>query len=245
MVFFHPGYVNLTYENNYYETTDGISIHGWFIPADSSEKVILFCHGNAGNISHRLESIQVFNRLGLNVFIFDYRGYGNSKGTISEEGTYLDAAGAWDFLINQKGYESAQIIVFGRSLGTGIASWLAREKDPGGLILESSYTALPDLGAKIYHYFSVRILSRYNYPPQENLNHINCPKLFIHSRDDVTIPFDNGLLLYESSPEPKRFLEIRGDHNGGFLESGEVYTDNLREFIAASLAVSEQNRPKR
>jgi alpha-beta hydrolase superfamily lysophospholipase len=155
-VFFTPNHIYLKFEDTYYKTSDNISLNGWFIPADSSDYIILFCHGNAGNISHRLESIQVFNRLSLDVFIFDYRGFGKSEGTSDEEGTYFDALGAWDFLVNEKGYDSKQIIIFGRSLGSGIASWLAREKQPAALILESSFTSLPDLGAKLYPLFPVR-----------------------------------------------------------------------------------------
>jgi pimeloyl-ACP methyl ester carboxylesterase len=165
------------------------------------------------------------------VFIFDYRGYGNSKGSISEEGTYLDAAGAWDFLIKQKGFTPSQIIIFGRSLGTGIASWLAREKNPEGLILESSFTSLPDLGAKIYPFFPVRLLSRYKYPTQENLNYIDCPKLFIHSRSDEIIPFSLGEENYLSATEPKEFLEIQGSHNEGFMVSGSKYMAGIDRFI--------------
>jgi pimeloyl-ACP methyl ester carboxylesterase len=230
-VFFNPNHINLKYEDVYYNTDDGVSINGWMIPADSSDTVIIFCHGNAGNISHRLESIQIFNRLSLDVFIFDYRGFGKSDGSISEDGTYLDAAGAWDYLVTQKNYRPSQIIIFGRSLGSGIASWLAREKNPVGLILESSFTSLPDLGAKIYPFFPVRLLARFNYPTLENLNHIACPILFIHSKEDEIIPYSLGLENFTSARDPKEFLEIKGSHNDGFMVSGARYMGGIAKFL--------------
>ena len=230
-VFFNPNHVNLNYEDVYFKTEDNVSINAWLIPADSSKNVIIFCHGNAGNISHRLESIQIFNTLSLDVFIFDYRGFGKSEGSISEEGTYLDASGAWDYLISQKNYKPSQIIIFGRSLGSGIASWLAREKNPGGLILESSFTSLPDLGAKIYPFFPVRTLARYKYPTLENLKKISCPVLFIHSKNDEIIPYSLGIENYKSAKEPKEFLEIQGSHNDGFMVSGEKYMEGIAKFV--------------
>jgi fermentation-respiration switch protein FrsA (DUF1100 family) len=231
-VFFTPNHINLVYEEIHFKTSDDLLINGWLIPADSSEYVLIFCHGNAGNISHRLESIQIFNRLSLDVFIFDYRGFGRSKGSLDEEGTYLDARGAWDYLVAEKGYDPKKIIIFGRSLGSGIASWLAREKQPAALILESSFTSLTDLGAKIYPLFPVRLLSRYNYPTLENLNYIVSPKLFIHSRTDEIIPFSLGMNNYESAPEPKMFLEIQGSHNDGFMVSLPAYMEGINKFIS-------------
>ena len=230
-VVFNPEYVNLSYEDIYYKTSDDVSINGWFIPADSSYNVILFCHGNAGNISHRLESIQIFNRLSLDVFIFDYRGFGKSAGSISEEGTYQDAAGAWNFLVDIKGYDPSQIIIFGRSLGSGIASWLAREKNSVGLILESSFTSLPDLGVKIYPIFPVRLLARFDYPTINNLRYIKCPVLFIHSKEDEIIPYSLGRENYTSASEPKEFLEIQGSHNDGFMLSKNIYMEGIANFI--------------
>ncbi len=230
-ILFTPDQINLTYEEIFLKTSDGISINGWFVPADSSQNVILFCHGNAGNISHRLESIQIFNQLSLDVFIFDYRGFGKSTGTVSEEGTYLDAEAALNFLVDKKGYDPSRIIIFGRSLGSGIASWLAREKQPAALILESSFTSLPDLGAKLYPFFPVRLLSRYYYPTKKNLEYINCPKLFIHSKGDEIIPYALGLANFNAAQEPKEFLELRGSHNDGFLVTGSKYMEGIKAFI--------------
>lgn len=231
-IYYNPGQMGLTWEDIYLDTEDDVKINAWFIPADSSKHVILFCHGNAGNISHRLESIRIFHSLGLDVIIFDYRGFGKSSGTPDEEGTCLDAETVWNYLINDKGFRPDQIIIFGRSLGSGIASWLAIKHQPAGLILESSFTSLPDLGAQIYPFFPVRLLSRYHYPTIENLRKIYCPVLFIHSKQDEIIPYKLGIENFNKANEPKQFLELHGSHNDGFLVSGDIYQSGIRKFIS-------------
>ena len=231
---FTPDIALLEYEDIYMQTRDGLKIHGWYIPADSAERVLIFCHGNAGNISHRIASIQIFHQLGLNILIFDYRGFGRSEGTPDEQGTYLDAEAAWHYLTESKGYRASQIVVFGRSLGTGIASWLAREKRPSSLILESSFTSMPDLAARLYPLFPARWLSRYSYPTRENLKHLSLPVLFIHSPGDEIIPYELGRENYAIAREPKTFLEISGSHNDGFLVSGEIYLAGIARFLKDS-----------
>jgi fermentation-respiration switch protein FrsA (DUF1100 family) len=227
-----PDQYGLAYEDVFLETNDRIKIHGWLIKAESARGVLLFCHGNAGNISHRIESIQFFNQLSLDVLIFDYRGFGKSEGSPDEQGTYLDAAAAWNYLIETKGYHPDQIIIFGRSLGSGIAAWLAGEKHSKTVILESSFTSLPDLGAKVYPLFPVRLLSRYKYDTLKNLQHITCPILFVHSKNDEIIPYSLGYENFQNAAEPKKFLEIHGSHNDGFLASGKIYENGIQEFLS-------------
>ena len=132
-----PGMAGLEFRQIDFTTEDGFNISAWYIPAENSNRVLLFCHGNAGNISHRLESILLFHQLGLNVFIFDYRGFGASEGRPSEQGTYQDVAGAWAYLRNEMQFKSKDIILFGRSLGATIASWLACQENPLALVIES------------------------------------------------------------------------------------------------------------
>jgi pimeloyl-ACP methyl ester carboxylesterase len=135
-----PERIGLEYQNVQFVTGDKVNLHGWFIPHRAAKGTLLFFHGNAGNISHRLESIEIFHRLELNVFILDYRGYGQSEGRVSEQGTYRDAEAAWNYLIQTRGARPEQVIIFGRSLGASIASWLARKHTPAGLIIESGFT---------------------------------------------------------------------------------------------------------
>lgn len=227
-----PGEIGLSYEAVYFAAADGVKLSGWFVPAERSRAVILFCHGNAGNISHRLESIQVFHRLGLSTFIFDYRGYGQSEGKPTEQGTYLDAEAAWSYLIQKKQVDPTRIIIFGRSLGGVIAAWLAHVHTPKVLIIESTFTSIRDIAADLYPYLPVRLLSRFDYSAMDYLRQVNCPVLIVHSRNDEIISFSHGRRLFEAAHEPKEFLEITGTHNEGFMTSARHYEGGLDFFIS-------------
>jgi len=230
-----PGNIGLNFETVSFETTDGVKLSGWFVPSKGARGVILFCHGNAGNVSHRLESIQILHRLGLDVFIFDYRGYGESKGKPTENGTYRDAEAAWRYLVEKRQVSPNRIIVFGRSLGGAVASWLAQSHMPGALVLESTFTSLPDIAATLYPYLPVRLLSRFKYNTAEYIDEVNCPVLIVHSREDEIMPFSHGQRLFERAREPKEFLEISGTHNEGFITSGGRYEEGLNMFISEYL----------
>lgn len=231
-----PDQAGMAFENIEFQAADGVRLSGWYIPRDGSDDVLLFCHGNAGNISDRLESIAIFHKLGLNVFIFDYRGYGRSQGKPGEEGTYLDAAAAWDYLVEERRIEPGRIVIFGRSLGGAVAAWLARERSSRGLILESSFTSIPDMGAETYPFFPVRLLSRFRYYTKEYVRKVTCPVLIVHSRGDELVPFHHGEELFKAANEPREFLEIEGSHNDGFLISGEEYQRELDRFISGLYA---------
>lgn len=233
-----PGNIGLSFENVSFETTDRIMLSGWFIPCDNLRGFILFCHGNAGNMSHRLDSIQIFHRLRLGVFIFDYRGYGRSDGKPSESGTYRDVEAAWKYLVEERRITPNMIVIFGRSLGGAVAAWQAHNHTPGALILESTFTSIPDVGAKLYPFLPVRLLSRYEYNTAAYLKEINCPILVVHSPDDEMMPFSHGRRLFETAKEPKEFLEISGSHNEGFITSGKRYEEGLNAFISRHLSSS-------
>lgn len=226
-----PDAHGMDYEPVGFDTEDGERLRGWFIPAQQARATLLFHHGNAGNISHRLDSIRLFHDLGLSVFIFDYRGYGESSGRPSEAGTYRDAEAAWRQLTVERAIDPRTIVIFGRSLGAAIAAHLARVHPPRALILESAFTSVPDFGAEHYPLFPVRLLARIRYDTRQALRSVRSPVLIVHSRDDEIIPFRHGEQLYEAANEPKRFLPIHGDHNAGFLVSGERYREGLREFL--------------
>lgn len=226
-----PKLMQLPFEEVAFVTEDNVILSGWFIPREDSKGVILFCHGNAGNISHRLDSINIFYRLGLSTFIFDYRGYGMSRGKITEEGTYRDAEAAWRYLVRIKEYPPNEIIIFGRSLGGAIAARLAKHHKPKGLIVESTFTSVPDIAASLYPYLPVRLLARYQYKAIDHIREVRSPVLVVHSRNDDIIPFSHGEKLFEAAGNPKEFLEISGTHNEGFLTSGKRYTIGLGSFI--------------
>ena len=228
-----PAAIGLAYEAVRFQAADGIELAGWFVPAEGARGVALFCHGNAGNISHRLDTLQILHRLGLSTLIFDYRGYGQSEGRPTERGTYLDAEAAYHYLVQQRAVDPGEIIIWGRSLGGAIASWLAQEHTPRALILESTFTSVPDIAAHLYPFLPVRLLSRFRYDTLGHVSRVSCPILVVHSRDDEMIPFSHGRRLFEAAGEPKEFLEIRGSHNEGFIVSADWYEERIASFLAA------------
>ncbi len=232
-----PRSIDLDYEVVLLDTEDGVRLHGWFVPAANSRGTLLFFHGNAGNISHRLDSLRLFHQLGLNVLIIDYRGYGQSEGRPEEMGTYRDARAAWKYLVNQRGETPQRIVLFGRSLGASIAAWLATEQHPAALILESAFISIPELAADLYPWLPGRWLARLQYPTRDYLARVNSPVLVAHSPQDEIIPYRHGQALYQSAPQPKAFLQLRGDHNSGFLQTGIHYRETLNRLLDRYLQV--------
>ncbi|GAB4349611.1 MAG: alpha/beta hydrolase [Gammaproteobacteria bacterium] len=226
-----PAHYGMSYEPVRFTTSDGVALSGWWVPARESRAALLFAHGNAGNISHRLESIRLFHRLGLSVFIFDYRGYGESEGSPSETGTYRDGEAAWRYLTETRGIPARRILLFGRSLGGAIAAHVADVHPARALILESTFTSVPDFAAEQYPLFPVRLLARIRYDTRERLRRIRLPLLIVHSREDEIIPFRHGERLFADANEPKWLLPIRGGHNDGFLVSGDLYRDGIGQFL--------------
>ena len=236
-----PADVGLAYEDVAIRTADGERLHGWYVPSDEGEArgVLLFFHGNAGNISHRLESVALFNRLRLDVLIVDYRGYGQSSGRPSEAGTYRDAQAAWDYLVGDRGVAPGRIVIFGRSLGGAVGAWLASrlpaDRAPAAVIVESSFTSGAAMARRLYPVYPARLLTRLKYPVIEYVARLTSPVLVVHSRDDEIVPFEMGRALFGAAPEPKAFLELRGDHNAGFWISRDAYTAGLEAFLGEHL----------
>ncbi|MCU0771434.1 MAG: alpha/beta hydrolase [Verrucomicrobia bacterium] len=211
-----PEELRRPYEDVRFKTSDGLTLHGWFFPCEPAfhpaGAVILFCHGNGGNISHRLPVYEVLLETGASVFTFDYRGYGQSAGKPSEEGTYRDAQAALQWL-ETRGFASTQVIVFGESLGGGIASELARRQPLGGVVLQSTFTSIPDVGAELFWWLPVRWLGSIEYDTRKKLPGIRAPLVIMHSREDGLIRFDHAERNFAAANEPKWLVELEGDHN--------------------------------
>lgn len=229
----NPAEVNLAYRDVSLATEDGETIAGWFVPAadEASAPVVLFFHGNAGNMGDRLMSLETFHALGLSVLIIDYRGYGRSTGKPTEKGTRLDALAAWEYVTGELGVPPERIIVFGRSLGGGVAVSLAVQHTPALLVLESTFSSAMDMGHRMFPWLPVRLLCRNRYDSVTAIGSVSCPVLVAHGPSDTTIPFEQGRRVYEAANEPKQFVSLRGDHNDGGMDVDKAYQAVLRQWI--------------
>ncbi|MCX6991779.1 MAG: alpha/beta hydrolase [Kiritimatiellaeota bacterium] len=230
-----PADAGLAYERIFLVTADNVRLAGWYVPCDGARGTVLMCHGNGGNIGDRLHPIGLFHELGLNVLIFDYRGYGESVGKPSEEGTYQDAFAAWQYLVEKHNTPPDKIVIFGRSLGGAVAAGLTERVTPAALILEATFTSIPDMGAQLYPWLPIRLLSRYRYNTLARLERIHCPVLIAHSRDDEMIPFEHGRKLFAAACAPKTFCELAGNHNEGEVLTAPAYRQALDTFLTGKL----------
>lgn len=228
---FTPDQIDLEYQDIYFTTKDNLKLHGWYLPKKNARSHILFCHGNAGTVSHLVETFKIFNQLGFSTFVFDYRGYGHSEGSPNEEGTYQDACAALHYLIHQLNIPLQEIIIAGRSLGGAIACRTAAHNQPKAVIIESSFSCIVDMAKRRFPIIPVDFLIKNHYPSKQNITQINAPILIVHSSQDEVIPFEMGQKLFDLANEPKQFLEISGDHDNGYYQSGTIYLDGLDNFF--------------
>ena len=226
-----PKALRLDYEELRIGTEDGETLHAWWVPVTAARGTVLILHGNAGNISHRLDYLAMFNRLGYASLIIDYRGYGASSGSPSEQGTYRDAEAAWRYLITERKLQPRDIVLFGESLGGGVATWLAAKYPPRALVLASTFTSVPDLAAQVYPWLPVRLLARMRYDNRDRIAKIAVPVLIAHSRNDDIIPYAHGEALFAAAHEPKQLLAMSGGHNDGFIFSRDEWVAELASFL--------------
>jgi fermentation-respiration switch protein FrsA (DUF1100 family) len=234
----------LEWESVTLRSEDDLELDAWWVPAQASRGTLLFFHGNAGNISHRVASLEQFHRLGLSVLILDYRGYGRSEGSPSEEGTARDARAGWRWLSGTAGSPADEVVLFGRSLGAAVAARLAAELQgeslPAAVILESAFRSVPDMAQRLYPFLPARWLSRFDYDTLSRVAKVEVPVLVIHSREDDLIPFEEGEAVHAAASEPKRMLEISGGHNTGFLESEPRYLEGIDAFLTEEAGLTRQ-----
>ena len=226
-----PADVGLKFEAVTFSAADGVKLSGWYVPQPGAKLTVLFCHGNAGNISHRLEKLLILRDAGVNVFIFDYRGYGRSEGWPSEQGTYKDALAAYDWLRREKSVAPERLVLQGESLGCAVAIELARQRPVGGLVLESAFASIPEMARAVYPWLPLHLICRIRYDSLSKIGSVKAPLLSLHSREDEIVPFSQAERLFAAAPGPKKLVELRGDHNGGFATSERVYRAALAEFF--------------
>ncbi|MBT6345778.1 MAG: alpha/beta hydrolase [Nitrospina sp.] len=234
--FWSPASEGVLAQDIYFTAEDGVKLHGWFIPAENAVATLLWFHGNAGNISHRLDNIQRLARLNLNVFIFDYRGYGRSEGVPSEAGIYKDSQAAYDAVLRLDGVSVDTLFLFGRSLGGICAVQTAMNWPAKGLLLESVFTNSSDMARKIFPLIPLGWAMKSKLDAVSKVPHLRLPKLFLHGTDDEIVPYDMGRKLFDAAAEPKTFYSIAGaGHNDTYVLGGDEYFNALNQFITETL----------
>lgn len=236
-VFFPDRYLALTpadaglgFEEVWLTTSDGIKIHGWYVPGKINAGVLLFAHGNAGNISGRIGKLELFHQLGLNVLIFDYRGYGRSEGRPTVEGIERDTVAAYEFLIKDKAFDPRRIIAYGSSLGCVPVLALAARHPVGAVIADSVFSSAVDMAREIYPFIPSFMVS----VKMDNLTPVSkiaAPKLFIHSVNDEVVPYHLGRKVFDAAAGPRVFLDLQGAHVNGHLDDGPAYREGLAGFL--------------
>lgn len=228
-----PDQVGLNYEEVFFTTEDGLQLHGWFLPG-RGDVTWLWFHGNGGNISHRIEELALFHqRLGVNQFIFDYRGYGRSDGRASEQGTYRDSRAALEYLRNRPDVDQGKIVYFGRSLGSAVAAELAANRAPLGMVLVSPFASIRDMARISFPNLPFHWLVRNKYNSLAQIKGCQCPVLILHGAQDDLVPLSQGMKLFEAANSPKRFQVLpEAGHNDTYYKGGAAYWDTLAEFLS-------------
>jgi hypothetical protein len=223
----------LAYEDVYFTTEDGLTLNGWWVPGNGSPVTLLWLHGNGGNISHRVDTLKLRrDRLGANVFIFDYREYGRSEGTVSEEGTYRDGTAAIKYLRSRPGLDPSRIVLFGESLGGAVAVEMAIRYGCAALILESPFLSIAEMAKVSFPFLPIGPLLRTKYDSLSKIGKVKAPILIVHGEQDEIVPFRHGRRLFEAASEPKEFFAIRGAHHNDISAvGGTAYLDRLNHFL--------------
>lgn len=231
-----PADVGLEYEDVDLTASDGTKLHGWHVPGDGRITLLWF-HGNAGNISHRVDNIMLLNRtLGVNIMIIDYRGYGRSEGSPSEKGLYTDAEAAIEFLVSERNVDPEnELVLFGRSLGAAVAVEMAVRHRARALILESGFTSVKDMAHRAYPFLPMGLLINMveaRYDTISKIRNVDYPVMVLHGDQDEIVPFELGLELFEAASNPKTFYRIQGaGHNDTYHVGGQPYFEALRRFM--------------
>lgn len=226
-----PTKLGITYEEINFKTSDGETLNGWYMPAENAKVTILYCHGNAGNIHHRLHKVKFFHEMGANFLIFDYRGYGKSSGKPSEKGLYNDAQAAYDYLISRDDIDKSKIVVYGKSLGGPIAAEVCLRRKASALILEGSFATVTMRAYQLYPFLPMKLLITQKYDTIAKVRNNRMPKLISHGKNDEVISFKHGETLFEAAAEPKQFLPFEGGHNDDVYVTSPAYKEELYRFL--------------
>jgi len=226
-----PASFGQAFENVFLKLQSGTSVHGWFIPRDQSEKLILFLPGSVGNLAYELSTLAFLLSFNASVLAIDYPGFGRSQGVPNERGCYAAADAAWHHAIYQKGISPENILLFGRCVGATVAAWLAARYKCAGLVCHSAFTSVPDWAATAYPVLPARYFCYIRFNTLKLIMNCHCPLLLMHSERDTRVPASHTATLYEKAHRPKMFLPLAGDHYGNDWQA----SPNLRTVFAAML----------
>lgn len=230
-IFRFPDDEGLEYDDIDLKTPDGLTLNAWYIPNQSASKTVLFCHGNAGSLSSRMDTIKLLHEMGLSLFIFDYRGYGISDGSPSEKGFYIDVETALAYMKDELLISQDDIIIWGRSLGGPVAAYIASRGDFYATVLESTFTSIRDMAVHKFKILPTFIMTRFKFPTVDYVKQVTSPILIVHSPDDEIIPYYMGERLFEAASSPKKFLVLKGSHNCCYFDSIDVYKKSVLDFL--------------
>ena len=247
-----PQDIDLAFDSVILTTSDGVSIHGWFIPEHSAEEetataelapCLLFFHGGDGNCSDRLQKIRLFHDLGLDVFIIDYRGYGKSGGTPSERGLSQDGVAAYSYVVEKRGVKPQRLYLYGEDLGAAVAIDLATKTHVAGLMTEAASASVIGEIEQAWPLIPWQYLLRNQFDSVSKMHDVHVPVLLIHSSDDDVVSFNDSRRLFALAHEPRQLVEIHGAHNDAFVHSFDTYYDAISQFVhpgsrVKSLAIS-------
>jgi fermentation-respiration switch protein FrsA (DUF1100 family) len=231
-----PESYGLSAEECFFMSDDNVRLHGWFFSTENPGGTLLWFHGNAGNITHRLDNVRRLLALDVNIFIFDYRGYGKSEGSPSEKGLYADGLAAYDYLVGSRKIDPTSIILFGRSMGAVVAVHAAANRPCRGLVVESGFSSARDMAKTLFPVLPLQFFLRSKFDAETKIRNIQVPTLFLHGTEDRTVPIELGRKLYDRSNGPKSFHEIIGaGHNDTYLVGGSSYFKRLGDFFEETL----------
>ncbi len=231
--YWSPEQFGMSVEDCYFESEDGVRLHGWYAECPGVRRTLLWCHGNAGNVTDRIEQIKLFvEKIGTNVFIFDYRGYGRSAGEPGENGLYRDGRAAYDYLIHVRKIDPSDLATFGQSLGGAIAVDVAANRRCARLILEATFTSARDMARRVFPLLPVGWVIRTRFDSMAKISRLSIPLLMFHGDNDQTVPLEFGERLFQAANPPKQFVVLPGsDHNDTYLVGGRLYIDSFKNFL--------------
>jgi len=227
-----PTSVGMDAEDHWFETEDGVALHGWWLPHPRARCTLLYCHGNRGSLGHQVQALRRFSSLRASVFAFDYRGYGRSEGSPSEAGLFIDVRTAYRYLIEVLGTAPSRVVLLGHSLGGAVAIDAAQDLPVRGLVVQSSFTQTRDMARAFYPELPLHLITRNCFRSIEKVGDLSIPKLFVHGDADETVPIELGRQLYDAAAEPKSFLLVPGAHHNDIAPlGGPRYAARLALFL--------------